>query len=58
MVPQYVVAVGDAFDGMVLIGIFYDVEYAAEYAELHYQNEYWHIIEVVERGDNGESQVS
>lgn len=42
--PSHVVAVGDAFNGISLIGPFYDTEVANDYAENNHPGDDWHIV--------------
>ena len=44
----YTVAVGNAFDGISLHGLFNNMELAANYAEKTFEYEDWHVVPINE----------
>ena len=48
MEPEFVIAVGNAFDGLQLVGPFSDPEEAGDYAQLFHRHDVWEIIQLCE----------
>lgn len=47
MDEQYVVYIGDAFNGATLYGPFDDAEEATQWAEANEQDSDWHVVKLI-----------